>query len=185
MFSARKATEVEKPPTIEAHHVEVAPPRAEPLSFLTLETVEGIVGSTDVEAQEGQTSWESRMEKFIGLGDAYSSVNTHSGEKCCMVDGALYTGILLAVAARRQNERSMATATEKLEQHIEQIGSSNERVLQGEKDALERMARRMNKSFISIRDEHQTRMKNVMTDIRALKDSMVSSAEHSTNSPEM
>jgi hypothetical protein len=172
-------------PSRHIHHVEVAPPRAEPLSFLTLETVEGIVRSTDVEAQKGQTSWESRMEKSMSLGDAYSSVNTHTGEKCYMVDGALYKDILLAVAARRQNERSLSTATEKLEHHIEQVGSSNERVLQGEKDALERMARRMNRSFIEIREEHQTRMRNVITDIRVLKDSMVSSAEDSTNSNEM
>ncbi len=55
-----------------------------------------------------------------------------------MVDGALYKDILLAVAARKQNERSLATAIEKLEQHMEQIESSNERVRQGEKDALER-----------------------------------------------
>jgi hypothetical protein len=43
----------------------------------------------------------------------------------------------------------------------------------------------MNNSYLSIRDEHQTRMKNVMTEIRALKDSMTSSAEHSTNSQEI
>ncbi len=53
-------------------------------------------------------------------------MNTHTGEKCYMVDGALYKDILLAVAARKQNERSLATAAEKLEQHMEQIESSNE-----------------------------------------------------------
>ncbi len=102
-----------------------------------------------------------------------------------MVDAELYKNILLAVAARKQNERSLATAAEKLEQHFEQIGSSNERIMQGEKSALERMTRRMNKSFVEIREEHNTRMKNVMADIRALNDSMVASAEHSTNSNEM
>ncbi len=56
--------------------LEVAPPRAEPLSFLTLETVEGIVGSTDVEAQEGQTSWESRMDKFISTEEKAQGLRT-------------------------------------------------------------------------------------------------------------
>ena len=68
---------------------------------------------------------------------------------------------------------------------MEQIESSNERVMQGEKDALERMTKRMNRSFEEKRDDQRTRMRNVMTDIRALNDSMVASAEHSTNSAEM
>ncbi len=76
--------------------------------------------------------------------------------------------ILLAVAARKQNERSLAMATEKLEQHIEQIEHSYERVMQGERDALENMTRRMNRSFTEMRDEQHTRMKNVMADIRVI-----------------
>jgi hypothetical protein len=90
-----------------------------------------------------------------------------------MVDGALYKDILLAVAARKLNERSLTTAAEKLEQHIEQIGSSNERIMKGESDMLVRMTQRMNKNFDEIREEHNTRMKNVMADIRVLNDSMV------------
>jgi hypothetical protein len=57
---------------------------------MTIQTVEGIVRNTDVEDHEEHTTWEGRMEKFLNLGDAYSSVNTHTGEKCYMVDGALY-----------------------------------------------------------------------------------------------
>jgi hypothetical protein len=185
LLQSRRAAEVVRPPTIEAQHVEVAPGRAEPLSFMTIQTVEGIVGNTNIEDHEEHTTWEGKMEKFLTLGGAYSSVNTHTGEKCYMVDGALFKDILLAVAARKQNEQSLATATEKLEQHIEQIESSHDRVMQGEKDALERMTRRMNKSHTELRDEQHTRMKDVMADIRAFKDSMVASAEHSTNSAEM
>jgi hypothetical protein len=74
LVQARKAAEVERPSTIEAHHVEVAPPRAEPLSFLTMETVEGIVGSTDFCTTQGQTSWESKMEKFVNLGHACKQI---------------------------------------------------------------------------------------------------------------
>ncbi len=102
-----------------------------------------------------------------------------------MIDGQLYQNILLAVAARKQNERSLTTAVEKLEQHMEQIASSNERVIQGEKDALERMTRRMDESFIEFRDDHQARMMNVMSDIRSLNESITSSAEHGTDSNEM
>ncbi len=102
----------------------MAPRQAEPLSFMTLQTVEGIVESTDFSTAQGQTSWESKMEKFVNLGHAYSSVNTVTGEMCYMVDAELYKNMLLAVAARKQNERSLAMAVEKLEQHIEQIGNS-------------------------------------------------------------
>ena len=129
------------------------------------------------------------MEKFLtlffrehGKGDAYSSENTHTGEKCYMVDRALYRDILLAVAARKQNEQSLAAAADKLEQHMEQI---EHRVIQGEKDALEQMTSRMNRTFEEMRDDQHTRMKNVMADIRALSDSMKSSAEHGMSSSEM
>ena len=125
------------------------------------------------------------MEKFVNLGNAYSSTNTLTGEKCYMVDEPLYRDILLAVAARKQNERSLATAAIKLEQHIEQIGNSNERIMKGESDLLEKMSRKMNRSFDQFREEHNTRMKNVMNDIREINASMVVSAEHGSVSGEM
>ncbi len=181
LLQSRRAAEVAKPPTIEAQQIEVAPGRAEPLSFMTLQTVEGIVEGTDFSTAQGQPSWENEMEKIVNLGHVYSSVNTVTGEMCYMVDAGLYKNILLAVAARKQNEQSLATAAEKIKQHIEQIGNSNERIMQGEKSALERMSRRMNKSFTELREEHHTRMKNVMSDIRVLNDSMIASAEHSTS----
>ncbi len=93
------------------------------------------------------------MEKFINLGYAYSSVNTVTRETCYMVDQELYRNILLAVAAKKQSERYLATAAEKLEQHIEQIGNSNGRIMKGESD----MPLRMNESFDVLRDEHNTR----------------------------
>ena len=99
LMQARRSADVGKAPTVEALHVEVAPRRAEPLSFMTLQTVEGIVGSMEFCTPQGQTSWESKMEKFLNLGHAYSSGNTVTGEKCYMVDEALYRDILLAVAA--------------------------------------------------------------------------------------
>ena len=185
LLQSRRAAEVVRPLTIEAQQVEVAPRRAEPLSFMTLQTVEGIIESSDLDADQGQNSWEAKMNKFVGLGHAYSSVNTVSGETCYMIDGQLYQNILLAVAARKQNERSLTTVVEKLEQHMEQITSSNERVIQGERDALERMARRMDESFIEFRGDHQARMMNVMSDIRSLNASITSSAEHGTDSDEM
>jgi hypothetical protein len=71
LMQSRRAVEIEKTPTIEAHHIEVASRRAEPLPFLTLQTVERIVGSTDFYCTpQGQTTWESKMEKFVSLGHA-------------------------------------------------------------------------------------------------------------------
>jgi hypothetical protein len=57
------------------------------------------------------------MEKFVSLGHVYSSVNnTVTGEMCYMIDAALYRDILLAVAARKQNEQLLAAASKKFEQ---------------------------------------------------------------------
>ncbi len=119
--NAKRARETHQPSTIEASQVKVASERAEPLSFLTLQTVEGIVDSTDIEISDGRNSCESKMEKLISLGEGYSSTNTMTGEKCYMVDESLFRNILLAVAARKQNEQSLVAATEKLEQHIERV----------------------------------------------------------------
>ncbi len=63
LLQAKRAAEVVRPPTIEAQHVELAPGRAEPLSFMTLKTVEGIIESTDFDAAQGQTSWENQNGK--------------------------------------------------------------------------------------------------------------------------
>jgi hypothetical protein len=162
LMQARRSADVGKAPTVEALHVEVAPRRAEPLSFMTLQTVEGIVGSMEFCTPQGQTSWESKMEKFLNLGHAYSSTNTVTGEKCYMVDEALYRDILLAVAARKQNEQLLAATSERFEQHMVQIDGSNERVIQREKEALEQMAQRINNSFLQIQHDHRARMKDVM-----------------------
>ena len=162
LMQAKRAGDVVKHATVEVQHVEAEAPRAEPLSFLSLQTVEGIVSNMDLGNLEEQETWEGRMEKFVKLGNAYSTTNTHSGEKCYMVDEPLYRDILLAVAARKQNERSLASAASSLEQHIEQIGRSNERILKGENDLLEKMSQRMNSSFEQFRVDHHVRMKSVM-----------------------
>ncbi len=81
-MQSKRAAEIAKPPTVEAQQVEVTPARTEPLSFMTLRTVEGIVSGTDVNAAQGQTSWDAKMENFVNMGYAYSSLNTHTGEKC-------------------------------------------------------------------------------------------------------
>jgi hypothetical protein len=36
------------------------------LSFMTLQTVEGIIESSDLDADQGQSSWEAKMDKFVG-----------------------------------------------------------------------------------------------------------------------
>ena len=45
LLQSRRAADVVKPPIIEAQQVEMAPGRAEPLSFMTLQTVERIIES--------------------------------------------------------------------------------------------------------------------------------------------
>jgi hypothetical protein len=186
LMQARRSADVEKAPTVEAHHVDVAPRQIEPLTFMTLQTVEGIVGSMDFCTPQGQTSWESKMEKFLNLGHVYSSENTMTGEICYMVDEALYRDILLAVAARKQNEQLLlVAASERFEQHMEQIDGSNERVIQREKDAMEQMAQRINNSYLQIQHDHKARMRDVMADIKAFKESIAVPADHGFSSREM
>ena len=90
LLQARKTKDVEKTVMVDAEPVARAPARAEPLSYLTLGTVEGIIASTDPDVQQEQTSsWEGKVEKYMRLSHTYSSDNTISGEKCYMVDEAL------------------------------------------------------------------------------------------------
>ncbi len=138
LLQARKSNEADKPVTVEAQPVAESQLRAEPLAFLALRTVEGIIGSTEPNSlPELTTSWEGKVEKYMRLSHTYSSDNTVSGQKCYMVDEALYKDILLAVAARKQNESTLASASEKLEQHMSHIEDSHKRVIQREKDAVE------------------------------------------------
>ena len=48
LLQAKRAGDVVRHPTVEAQHIEAQTPRAEPLSFLTLTTVEGIVSGMDL-----------------------------------------------------------------------------------------------------------------------------------------
>ncbi len=186
LLQARKSKETDKSVMVEAEPVARAPARAEPLSYLTLGTVEGIVGSTNPDALQEQTSsWEGKVENFMRLSHTYSSDNTISGEKCYMVDEALYKDILLAVAACKQNECTLSSTSEKLEQHLGQIEDSNNRVIQRENDAIEQFVAGITLSQEKTRAGHTSRMKAVMADIKTLKDSMASSSELDQNSQEV
>ncbi len=183
---ARKAMLADKSVTVEAESVARAPARAEPLSYLTLGTVEGIIGSTNPDALQEQTSsWEGKVKKYMRSSHSYSSDNTISGEKCYMVGEALYKDILLAVAARKQNESTLSSASEKLEQHLGRIEDSHNRVIQRENDAIEQFVAGITLSQEKIRAGHTARMKAVMADIRTLKDSMASSSELDQSSQEI
>jgi hypothetical protein len=52
------------------------------------------------------------------LSESYSTRHIISGETCYMVDPQLYKDILLAVAARKQNERVYVESIEQLERHM-------------------------------------------------------------------
>ncbi len=172
LLQARKSKEAEKAVTVKAQPVARAPARAEPLSYLTLGTVEGIIGNTSPDTLQEQMSWEGKMEKYMRLSHTYSSDNTISGEKCYMVDEALYKDILLAVAACKQNKSVFTAASEKLEQHLNQIEDSHNRVIQREKNVIDQFVAGITLSQAQIRAGHSARMKAVMADILALKDSI-------------
>ena len=63
LLQSRRSAEAVRPPTVDAQQVEVAPRRAEPLSFMTLQTVEGIIDSTDIvlhrDKHHGKARWKS------------------------------------------------------------------------------------------------------------------------------
>jgi hypothetical protein len=186
MLQARKSKEAEKSVTVEAEPVARAPARAEPLSYLTLGTVEGIIGSAYPDALTEQTStWEGKVKKYMRLSHSYSSDNTISREKCYMVDEALYKDILLAVAARTQNESTLASASEKLEQHLVQIEDSHKRIIQRENVVIEQFVAEVALSQEKIKLGHTARMQAVMSDIRPLRNSMASASELDQNSQEM
>jgi hypothetical protein len=117
-MSAKTPVEVEKAHMIEAQPVGPPRDRLPPLSFLTLSTVEGIVGRTNPSDIGGQFTWEEKMEKFMHLSHSYSTNRTISGETCYVVDKALYENVLLAVAARKQNEQMISNVVNKMQEHI-------------------------------------------------------------------
>jgi hypothetical protein len=119
------------------------------------------------------------------LSHSYSSDNTISGEKCYMVDEALYKDILLAVAARKQNESTLSSASEKFEQHLVQIEDSHKRIIQRENVVIEQFVAEIALSQEKIKTGYTARMQAVMADIRTIKNSMVSSSELDQNSQEM
>ena len=87
-----------------------------------------------------------------------------------MVDEALYKykDVLLAVAARKQNESTLSSASEKLEQHLGRIENSHNRIIQRDNVAIEQFVAEITSSKEKIRAGHTARMKAVMADIRAL-----------------
>jgi hypothetical protein len=83
-----------------------------------------------------------------------------------------------------QNEHTLAVASEKLEQHMEQIESSNKRLLQKEQEAMDHFAQGLANGRMMINAGHRARMKGVISDINALKASITSSAEPNVNTQE-
>jgi hypothetical protein len=102
---------------------------------------------------------------------------TVSGERCYMIDCALFKDLLLAVSARKQNEHLMSAAAEKLEQHIGQIMSSQDRITQREKEFLESFDQDMNARQEHYRLAHKVRMERILDEFKRFKDSVISSAE--------
>ncbi len=76
------------------------------------------------------------MENFMRLSHSYSTNHTISGETCYVVDKALYENVLLAVAARKQNEQMISSIVNKMQEHMGQIESSYDRVTTKENEAV-------------------------------------------------
>jgi hypothetical protein len=93
-----------------------------------------------------------------------------------MVDKALYKDILLAVAARNQNQQVLLAAAEQMESHISQIEDNHKRIAERKKSCIEGFVKTLTNTHNQLRAGHQTRMRKVMEDINALKASMESAA---------
>jgi hypothetical protein len=93
-----------------------------------------------------------------------------------MVDQQLYKEILLAVAARKQNERVYDESIERLERHMGQIESRRMKVADTEKEAMGQFALTLRNTQNAHRDAHYVRMKAVLKEVNELKYSMASAA---------
>ncbi len=63
-MNAKAPMEGEKAQMVEAQPVEPPRDRLPPLSFLTLNTVEGIVGGRNPSEMGGQSTWEEKIENL-------------------------------------------------------------------------------------------------------------------------
>ncbi len=63
-----------------------------------------LIGGTDPAELAEQSTWDSKVEKFMRLSDSYSTRHTISGKTYYMVDQQLYKDILLAVANQEQSQ---------------------------------------------------------------------------------
>jgi hypothetical protein len=130
---------------VEAQPVVNPGERLPSLSFLTLSTVEGIVGGANPAELGGQSTWEAKVEKFMHLSNSYSTNHTISGETCYVVDKTLYENLLLAVVARKQNEQMISDVVKRMEEHMGQIESSHDRVTTRAKEAVDEFVLVLNK----------------------------------------
>jgi hypothetical protein len=71
---------------VEAQPIGPVAAGAEPLPFLTLASVEGIIRSIKVGSALEQTTWNDKVEKSMHLSAAYSSDRMVSGERCYVIE---------------------------------------------------------------------------------------------------
>ena len=159
--------------------------RLAPLSFLTLSTVEGIVGGTSPSDVAEQSSWEEKKEKFMRLSHSYSTNHTISGETCYLVDKALYEHVLLAVAARKQNEQMVSDVVSKTQEHIGYMESSCVRVAARENEAVEGFVQILSNAQLLFEAKHRERMEAVLKEIKDVQEALSSSLEDKGGRDEM
>ena len=174
---ARTPDEGEKAQMVEAQPVIPPRDRLAPLSFLTLSTVEGIVGGTGPSEVGEQSTWEEKKEKFMRLSHSYSTSHTISGETCYLVDKALYEHVLLAVAARKQNEQMVSDVASKMQEHIGHMESSCIRVAARENEAVEGFVQILSNAQLLFKSKHRERMEAVLKEIKDVQEALSSSLE--------
>ncbi len=95
------------------------------------------------------------------------------------------TDVLLAVAARKQNEKVYEASVEQLERHIGQIESSHMWVTDREREAIDEFALTLRNTQSAHRDAHYVRMKAVLKEVNELKEAMVSATKEKSSAEDV
>jgi hypothetical protein len=104
--------------------------------------------------------------KFMRLSHSYSTNHMISGETYYVVDEALYENVLLAVAARKQNEQMISSVVNKMQEHMGQIESSYDRVTTKENEAVEDFVQVLSNAQMLFKSRHRERKEAVLKEIK-------------------
>ncbi len=92
---------------------------------------------------------------------------------------------MLAVAARKQNEKVYEASIEQLDRHMGQIESSRMRVMDREKEAIDEFALTLKNTQNAHRDAHHVRMKAVLREVNEFKEAMISATKEKSSAEDI